>query len=426
MQRNKLARVRWRVGQTLLPVHFQTQEQALAAEARVRAGLSGLPQFGIASLELNQDMLEAGTFSIESMTAVMRNGLLLDVPGNATVESYPLEEADKTEVVLYLHERQWEPEDEDEPVPASGVPLQVHKLFVSPDQLKENATVLLRLGKVTQTDKGTWQLSPKDAPPLLQVGSNPFLEPLLRDTLDVLLSRAQNELRTFLGDSQSKRLRSEQLTNARRAYCEVCSLQAMRAEMDPEVGIYPHPHVLFEALRRFYFEICCYRQMEPDTRKMPVYRHEKPGQTLIDWLSLFEFNFRAQGPLKNTWKAFERHDSRFVIELGRKEGVSPESHDFYLLVNRKEPREPRSLEKVKLASADRLGDVRRLALKGITILPPAAPGFAHDMPLDYDWHLLRTDGEEWTRAWSTSGLSLALYATPAVEDAELRLFWRGK
>jgi type VI secretion system protein ImpJ len=247
------------------------------------------------------------------------------------------------------------------------------------------------------------------------------------DWLSQLLVRSRGELRSFLGSAQGNLLRKDQLTNARRAYCEVRGLEEMLHELR-EGGIHPHPYVLFGALRRLYFEICCYRQVEPaDT--LPAYRHDDPGATLDDWLTLFNANFHdSRNVFRPTVKAFERQEDRFVIELGKdkEDELDPLLNEFYLLVKRKDPSAPpRSLEKVKLASPDRLADVRRRALKGIPVQPATPPGFAHDIPLDFDWHPIRAEGEEWAQALRKKGLALAFYVTPALDDAEVSLFWRG-
>ena len=70
MQRYKLARVRWQVGQTLLPEHFRAQDESLSAEARLHGELSGLPQVGIASLVWSEAMLAEGSLSLPSLTAI--------------------------------------------------------------------------------------------------------------------------------------------------------------------------------------------------------------------------------------------------------------------------------------------------------------------------------------------------------------------
>ena len=54
----RLARVNWRMGQTLLPEHFGAQEQSLLADIATRFGLLGLPLYGIGRLTWNESLLQ--------------------------------------------------------------------------------------------------------------------------------------------------------------------------------------------------------------------------------------------------------------------------------------------------------------------------------------------------------------------------------
>ena len=56
----KLARVRWKMGQALLPEHFVAQEEALLAHSQLRSKIGGLPSYGFASLRWNDSLLSEG------------------------------------------------------------------------------------------------------------------------------------------------------------------------------------------------------------------------------------------------------------------------------------------------------------------------------------------------------------------------------
>ena len=107
MDNLKLARVKWFLGQTLLPEQFVSQEQALTAEADLRTRLHGLPSFGIGPLKWNEKLLEEGVLAISVLTAVIPtdgNGqLLIDIPGNAVVQPLSLKASGATRVSVYLH-----------------------------------------------------------------------------------------------------------------------------------------------------------------------------------------------------------------------------------------------------------------------------------------------------------------------------------
>jgi type VI secretion system protein ImpJ len=100
---DKLARVCWKMGQTLLPEHLLAQEDSLLANAVLRFRMQGLPSYGLGKLIVNETLLGEGILSIQEMTLVMASGLLLNVPGNATVSPFNLNLPGTIKVSVYLH-----------------------------------------------------------------------------------------------------------------------------------------------------------------------------------------------------------------------------------------------------------------------------------------------------------------------------------
>ena len=415
MQRFKLARVRWQVGQTLLPEHFRAQDEALSAETRLHAELSGLPQTGIASLSWSEALLAEGSLSIASMTAVLPGGYLVDVPGNAALPSFSLEATGRAEVSVFLHLL-------DETRGTDGVPLyadespavqrMLRRLQLSSEQSVDRALSSLELVTFSKDLQGAWHPSPRKVPPLLLVGPNPFLTELLGE-LDSLLDKVHGQLRTLLLDSYQ---RGEKLASARRTLLEVRRLQALRSDM--KGGICPHPYAFFDLLRRLYFETCCYLEQEP-AEALPAYRHEELGEGLWGWMDLLNRIFRPEDT-RLTYKPFELRDGQFVLaplpQLD--EGVQSE---LYLLVRGEDPNKPPSMEGVKLASPSRLPTVRRLALRGIAWQHVAHTSFPHAFGPEISWYKLSL-GEEWQFAVRDNGM--AFYVTPALQGMQVFLFWR--
>src|SRR5256885_277608 len=118
----ELARVRWELGQTLLPEHFQAQEGALLQESALRFRLHGLPAYGIAALRWNENLLREGVVSILSATLVMPSGQLLEVPHNAAATSLNLNIPGSNTVTAYLHLLATPAADRDQEIGASAVP----------------------------------------------------------------------------------------------------------------------------------------------------------------------------------------------------------------------------------------------------------------------------------------------------------------
>jgi type VI secretion system protein ImpJ len=415
MQRHKLARVRWQVGQTVLPEHFRAQDESLSAEARLHAELSGLPQVGIASLAWSEALLAEGSLSISSLTAVMPGGFLVDVPGNAALQSFSLEATGKAEVTVFLHLLDETRGTEGVPLYADeppNVPRLLRRLQLSSEQAVDRALSSLELVSFTKKLEGEWRPVSRKVPPLLLVGPNPFLNELLFE-LDALLEKAHGQLRTLLLDSYQ---RTERLATARRTMLEVRRLQALRADMLS--GISPHPYNFFDALRRFYFEVCCYLELEPGG-EMPRYRHDDPGAGLWGWMELLNRAFRPEDT-RLTYTPFECKEGQFVLTPlpALEQGVQSE---LYLLVRSADPSQPPSMEGVKLASPSRLPAVRRLALRGIPFQHVPHPAFPHAFGPEISWYKLSL-GEEWQYAQRDNGM--AFYVTPALQGTQVFLFWR--
>jgi len=415
MQRHKLARVRWQVGQTILPEHFRAQDEAFSSEARLHAELFGLPQVGIASLVWSEAMLAEGSFSISSLTAVLPGGFLVDVPGNAALSSFSLEATGRAEVTVFLHLLEDTRGTEGVPLYADEPPhvqRVLRRLQLSSEPSVDRALSSLELADFSKDLQSGWRISGRKVPPLLLVGPNPFLNELLAE-LDALLEKAHGQLRTLLLDSYQ---RSERLASARRTLLEVRRLQALRSDM--RGGIHPHPYSFFDALRRFYFEVCCYLELEP-AEEMPTYVHDDPGKGLWGWMELLNRAFRPE-ETRLTYKPFESRDGQFVLSPlpALEEGVQSE---LYLLVRSEDPSQPPSMEGVKVASPSRLPAVRRLALRGIPFQHVPHPAFPHAFGPEISWYKLSL-GEEWQYALRDNGM--AFFSTPALQGTQVFLFWR--
>ncbi|RKH12216.1 hypothetical protein D7Y13_23470 [Corallococcus praedator] len=415
MNPDTLVRVLWQEGQTLLPEHFRAQEESLSTEARRYAGFAGLPVVGVSSLRFNDVLLAKGTVSLEELSAVLPGGHLVEVPGNAEVMPLSLEEAGRTRLTVYLHLLGVLEPREEAVSAGEEAPVVVRagrRLCLSLEPVVDDTVSSLSLAVFTRNADGPWRLSATHLPPLLSVGPHPFLAPLF-EQLDGLLQQAQGQLRTSLREGL---VRGDRLASARRALCEVRSLQVLRQDM--RHGLQPPPYPLVQALRRLYFETCCYLEAEPDD-ELPAYEHDAPGPGLARWMELLTRGFRPQAsPM--SYRAFECQDGHFRLAPLPKE--TPPPNDFYLLVRRQERDRPRSMEGVKLASPLRLPAVRRQALKGVPYDRVDYPSFPHAFDADIDWYRLTHQSEEWQSATREDGLTF--FATPALEGAQVLLYWR--
>jgi len=88
---NILKPMRWKEGMFLRPQHFQQHD--LYVENREYTRFRALENFGwgVLRLELDEDALSNLVFNLKSLRAVLPDGALVDMPGNATMGARPFD-----------------------------------------------------------------------------------------------------------------------------------------------------------------------------------------------------------------------------------------------------------------------------------------------------------------------------------------------
>ena len=410
----KLARLNWYLGQTLLPEHFQVQEDALLAELRLRTSLSGAPAHGVVRLACNQTMLQEGLLSISALTVVMRNGLLIDIPGNSTLQPFSLKTAGAARVPVYLHvlgdtevakgHRLYQ----DDPKTVQRV---LFRCVLSAEEALDQAQTSLKLLDAEQDVDGSWRLAQDFIPPLCCVGQSPFLLQALEG-----VGQAIQGFRVELsGQLQDNLLRSERHAAVRRCLIEIQRLGAQLADL--QQGVYPHPHALFHALRMFYYEVCVFQDTLPSD-DLPPYLHDQLGRCFTAVLHPLMQRLRPVR-LRSTHKRFNRREGLFVLTQLPDELSSAE--EVYLLIQRAHLHERVSLEGVKLGSPGRLSLIHKLSLKGVPLTAVPQPSFPHTFGPEVDFYRV-TVGDEWDHVLREDGL--AFFVVPALDKVQVSLFWR--
>jgi type VI secretion system protein ImpJ len=413
MNRSKLARARWSMGQVLMPAHFTAQEEALLAHLGVRFGLRGLPAHGVGRLAWDEALLARGALSVSELSVILPSGELIDVPGNAVVSNLNLGDALATDVEIYLHVLA---DTQD----ARGVELYkddarelsrvIHRVALSTQSWLENARQSLKLAELRQDGDGAWRLSGAYVPPLLQVGTTPFLAAELASygrTIDALQARlGEQMIDPYLGAEHAARLRQG-----------AAAAWRLRALLHDVHGQAPHhPYHVFAALRDFYVDVCLLHGSVPEP-ELVAYDHD-------DLAGCFgelgrRVAVRLQGQATASPRVpFVRVEDRFVA------GPLPEAlrraGDVYLLVQQN-GRERVSLDGVKLASPGRLARVHLNALAGVPFRREAAADFAHTFGARAELYRLERN-EEWEQAVREGALSF--WARPDLTQVHAALTWR--
>jgi type VI secretion system protein ImpJ len=410
----KLARVRWQMGQTLLPEHFQAQEEALVTDTIMRFRMSGIPAYGIAALKWNETLIGEGVFSIQTMALVMPSGLLLDVPGNATSSPFNLNIPGTVKVPVYCHvvgetspgeegEGGWEAQEE------GTVPRVVYQFVISSEQSQPGAFETIKLAEFEKDPEGAWQVRRDFIPPLLQVGTSPFLMSEFDEFGEALELFQYN-----LALDAASYLSGAGLFRVEQCLKGVYQTQRFLANLRSQVHM--HPYYVYEALKSFYIEVCFYKSVVPEHIANP-YRHDELATCFQEIL----------GPLKNQMKLvevespylpFRFRDGLYQIELPPE---MREAKEVYLLVQKSQVSKVVSLEDIKLAGISRLPLVHRLALQGIPLEKVDQPSFQHSFGPEVDFFRI-IEGEEWDHALSE--LSLSFYDQPQLKEMDFYIYRR--
>jgi type VI secretion system protein ImpJ len=410
---DKLARVYWKMGQTLLPEHLTAMEDSLLANTVLRFRMQGLPAYGIGKLILNETLLGEGIFSVQEMTLVLSSGLLLSIPGNADLSPFNLNLPGTTKVSVYLHILHDKPaaagnpggwgDDIDE-----RIPRHMHRMALSSEQDYPNAVETLKLAEFTKSPEGAWQLSQDYVPPLLQMGTSPFL----RNEIDAL-SEALGLFQYNLYMDAVSYLSGDSLSSVKQCLKSVFRTQRLLANLVSQVHL--HPFFLCEELLTLYTEVCFYRNTTPENITS-AYNHDQLAflHTIIDLINKQMQMVRSLPP----YLPFELSDNIYKVKLPDE---IRQATAVYLLAQKDRVISRLSLDDLKLASLSRLPVVHKMALQGIPFKRVEHPSFQHSFGAEVEFYLMR-EGEEWDHALNEK--MVAFYNRPELKDTAFYIFWR--
>jgi type VI secretion system protein ImpJ len=427
-----LARVDWQLGQTLLPDHFIAAEDAVLAEVKTRFDLLGLPFYGIGRLKWNESLLTDGVLSIQVMTLVLPSGQLIDVPGNAAADTFNMNAAGATRVPVYLHliAERAAPRNggasggSANPLAAAAVAgiggrgqdgerldRVVHRLAVTSEQTVKNAVQTFKLAEFEKGFEGTWALAEDYLPPMVQVGTSPFIEKTLERFMKLLelfhLKLQEDIAAAYLG--------GEGLFSAKLCLEGVYRLQRFIGNLKTQVHF--HPYFLYEALKTFYIELSLFQNATPLNVAAPYLHDDLAGCLRAVYEPLTEQVQFTRG--KTPYLAFERKEGLFVLpeiptEVRR-------AREVYLLIQKPKITETLALEGFKVAARSRLPIVHQLALQGIPFTKIERPPFQHQFGAEVEFFLLH-EGEEWDLALGEG--SIAFYDQPTFAKVKAFIYWR--
>ncbi len=406
------APVRWTMGQPLLPEHFEAQEQALRDEFLVHLGHLGLPRQGLARLRWDVAQLSAGVVRIQDLTLVLPSGRLIDIPGNCPPLSFDLESVGDPIVPLRIA-RFDEGDTATQNRPSGAIERRVETARLIGKTTGAPGAELFPLGEFTKDVEGAWTVDARYIPPCLSVRETPFFVNIV-DRLHGWLERFHEALRTELRENF---LAGHLVLSAQQAMRSVFQLRGWLADLTQDLD--PHPYELFDAVRRFYIDVCIYRELKPAAADTP-YDHLALAECFGQLASAVEpllVRGAGQGG-QASYVGFTHEDGMLVARLPREIG---RSRQVFVLVQKSAADRPIDLMRHKLASPTRLALVHQRSLRGIRIFRVDSPPFHHDFSSDVAFFGLELE-DEWDHA--VGERALALYDRPALKGLRFFVYWR--
>ena len=410
----KIGHVRWFLGQTVLPEHLTALDERTDAIAELRSRIGGLPHYGVAQLVWSEPLLREGVLALSELTAVLPDGTIISVPGNAVLAPLSLTATGATQVPVFVH-------ISDETLPAAGNPIYtgdarvvervLYRAYLSISDKLDRSRGVFKLGDFEKSVDGTWHLLPPYIPPLLQIGTTPYLKKA-RGELETQLTNLEPQLAAQLQDTF---LRPDRLLSIR--LCLADMHRAMSLLQDLKFRVPLHGHQFFLAMRNLLFALCCFHEVLPDQPALP-YRHDDLGRSLGEILRLLQQHLKPVYT-RSTHLRFLKANGLFSLSQLPEEVKM--AQEVYLLVQRATLHERVEMEEVKVSCTSRLALVHRLVLRGIPFKYVEKPPFQHTFGPEVDFYQLQ-HGEEWNYVIREG--TVALYIHPVLEKANVFLFWR--
>lgn len=408
-----LARVHWKMGQSILPEFFVTQEESLLRDTALRFKASGVPFYGITNLEWNDALIPEGVLSINRLTLVMPSGILLNIPENTRAEPFNMGFTGASKVSVYCHfvkEQEGGGDDaggwQDE---APDVPKTYYTLVLSSEQSTQGVHESIKLAAFDKDPDETWRLSESYIPPLLQVGTTPFFAKKLSELSQVLEYFHYN-----LGIESAGYLSGDSLMSVRS--CMKASLKIQRFLANINGQVHCHPYFLYEALNEFYAEICYYKKVIPENATLP-YRHDRLAECLNRIVDPLIRQMKMMES-KTPYLSFKYKDGVFYMKLP--EGIRA-ARDVYFLVQKGHVGDKVDVADLKLGSLTRIAMIHRNSLPGVPVQKVQRPPFQHSFGAEVEFYKV-VQGEEWD--YALRDLSVAYFRRKRFEGLECFIYWR--
>ena len=429
--------MRWKEGMFLRPQHFQQYD--LYLENREFSRFQSLESFGwgLLQCEIDEDALTNFVFDVKRLAAVLPDGALVDVPGNARIGGRPFDALMKEvgrplDVVLGVRTRDDRgpqttsdgegtsdtryvaSEEEVYDVDAGRDPAPLEKLTYNlrvfmGDEPSDGyeALPLARLVRTGDTAKPV-QFAPEFSPPALMLGASPVLHGAARAVVE--------RLTVTLRDLGQKRGGND--PDPLILYYGLSGSLPVLKDMVQEGHV--HPRALYHELARLAGALFYRDKQGRPAEEIPLYDHGDPAPV---FLRLQELIFElSEVVIERAYRRspMEREGDQFNVALPA-EAKSAGAHFFLeILAEQSRERLPMLLMTARTSNPGRIDFLRTNALPGVAT--EAQPGPPPELPRGQTGTFFRLKHEEneWGSHVAPSG-ELATFIMNCPEEVRINL-----
>ncbi len=414
--------VLWTKGTLLTPQHLQAQDRFLEDLLEFRLSALSFRPWGFRSLDIDREALEGGALAVNAASGIFPDGLPFDVPGGDPAPApRPLAELwqpDQRSLTLYLALPGRRPEGRnvsmtmaeadarfraevelrrDENTGQTEKPIQIARknlrILAEGDNLEGSAVLpLVRL--VRADEKAQPELDPRFVPPVLDLGASEYLLAIARRLVELLtarsggLSAARRERAGGLADFGSSNVAAFWLL-----YTVNSALPRFRHLLEVRRG---HPVEFFQAMLDLGGALSTFSgRIEP--RDFPVYDHMNLGEVFTQLDGQVRELLETVVPAHHVTLPLRETDPAVHATALEKEEYLAAPQLFLALRAEGDQGEilRRAPQLLKITSGERVTQLVRQALPGLTIRHvPSPPG---EVPVRTGHHYFAIEraGPEW-------------------------------
>jgi type VI secretion system protein ImpJ len=441
----RLQPVIWTKGTFLSPQYLQMQDRFLENVLRFELENLSFRPYGFRSLQINQELLSAGSFGISAASGILPDGLLFEMPGSdGAPPPKPLAECfepDQASLDVYLALPQYRERGvnvapsarqagaryraevelfRDENTGQSEKPVQVarknFRFLVEGDSLDGYAA--LRAARVLRTKANTYQLDPRFVPPLLDFPASDYLTSIARRLVEILSARSSAIAGMRRQKNQSLAdFTASDIANFWLLYTVNSAFPRFRHLFETRGG---HPEALYSAMLSLAGALTTFSTaIHP--RDLPVYDHDNLGPCFADLdeklrlllETVVPANFVAL-PLKLI------QPSIYAASIDNEKYLA--NTKMYLAVNAESSQAEivqKTPQLVKVCSVNHAEHLVRQALPGVPLTWVAAPPGTIPVKLNYQYFSLNQSGLAWEAIQRAR--SFAAYVPAELPNPQLEL-----